>query len=262
MRNEPGGQTERGVGSLANALRLVEVMAGEPASGISELARELGVSKATVDRLLGTLVRAGYAERDADTRKYRLTVKIVALAERVRSRIGLVEIARPRLRALAADLGEAANLGVVRGQDLVYLETVPSSHVFQIEARPGVSLAAYSTGAGKAILAFSRPDIVDAYLRGVRPVAYTPSTLTSVEDIRRELDAVRAAGVAEDRGELLEEAWCLAAPIPGPDGWAAAAVSVTAPRSRYAVKREDIESAVRATACDVAAALAGVAPPR
>ncbi|GAA0997782.1 IclR family transcriptional regulator [Acrocarpospora macrocephala] len=265
MRNESEATSreERGLGSVANALRLLETMARVPQAGVSELARALHLSKASMDRLLSTFTRAGFAEQDPATRKYRLTVKIVALAESVRSRIGLVEIARPHLTGLAEQVHEAVNLGVYLDGGMVYLDSIPSRHTFQIEARPGVMLPAYCTGAGKAILAFSRPEVVESYLAGVAPVAHTRFTLTSVSLIREELESIRRAGFAEDKGELLEEACCAAAPVPGPDGYAVAALSVTAPRSRYSVRRAELISAVTAAAERVTAgiAAAGITAP-
>jgi len=268
MRNgeAASGRADRSLGSVANALRLIEVLARSPHVGVSELARALDLSKASIDRLLTTLTRAGFAEQDPHTRRYRLTVKIVALADGVRSRIGVVEVARPHLAALADQVREGVNLGILREDALVYLETIPSTHTFKIEARPGVTLPAYCTGAGKALLAFSRPPAIEAYLARLAPVAHTPNTLTSTALLRDELTAIQREGFAEDRGELLEEAWCVAAPVLDADGFAVAAVSITAPRSRYAAKRAELASAVTATTRHISAgiAAAGVtpAPPR
>lgn len=237
----------------------MEVMARLPQAGISELARTLRLSKASIDRLLSTLTYEGYAEQDPDTRKYRLSVKIVALAVSVRARSNIVEIAKPYLTELADQVHEGVNLGTFMDGSLVYLDAIPSTYTFSIEAKPGVMLPAYCTGAGKAILAFSRPEVIDSYVADLEPVAHTPFTLTSHTLLRDDLTAIRHAGFAEDRGELLEEAWCVAAPVLAGNGFAIAAVSITAPRSRYAARRAELVSAVTATARRIEA---GIADPK
>lgn len=242
---------QRELGSVANALRMLELLARTPEAGVTELARSLAISKASVDRLLTTLVGAGFVEQNADTRRYRLSFKIAVLAEGVRSRMGIVEIARPYLRRLAERVHEGVNLGLFLDGALVYADTIPSTQPFRIEPRPGIALEPYATGAGKALLAFMAPDAREAYLAGLSPVAHTSTTLTSVPAIRAELERIRHDGHAFDRGERIEEAWCVAAPVLGRDGVAVAAVSVTATRSHFEAKREALVTAVRATAAEI-----------
>lgn len=236
---------------MGNALRMLEFLAATADAGVTELARQLGISKASVDRLLKTLSAAGYVERDPQTRRYRLSLKIAMLAESVRSRSGIVELARPRLRALSQQVHEGVNLGVFLDGALVYADIIPSTHVFRFEARPGTALPAYCTGAGKALLAFLPREELDTYLAGLTPVRHTPTTLTTIPRIRAELQEIRRAGYAFDRGEMLEEGWCVAAPILDREGVGLAAISVTAPRSQFEAKRDKLVVAVVAAAQEI-----------
>lgn len=242
----------RELGSVANALRMLEALAVATDAGVSELARDLAISKASVDRLLTTFASAGFVERDPVSRRYRLSLKIAMLAESVRSRTGIVELARPHLRALSEQVREGVNLGVLVDGALVYAEVIPSAHVFRIEARPGMALPAYCTAAGKALLALLPADQLDAYLAELEPLQHTPTTLTSAARIRAALDEVRRAGYAIDHGEMLEEAYCVAAPVLDRDRRGLAAVSVTVLRSQFEAKRDELITAVTATARDIA----------
>jgi DNA-binding IclR family transcriptional regulator len=246
-----GVDRRRELGSVANALRMVEALSGVSDAGVTELARELGISKATVSRLLATLMSAGFVEQDSESRRYNLSLKIAVLAESVRSRTGVVELARVYLRGLADRVGETVNLGVLLDGALVYADTIPSRHVLGIETRPGSALPAYCTGAGKVLLAHLSPVQLSEYLGALVPVQHTRATLTSTAAIRDELDRVRRAGHALDRGELLEEAWCAAAPISGRDRVVLAAVSVSAPRSHFAAKHDELIAEVTSVAADV-----------
>lgn len=256
-------RSRRELGSVANALRLVELLARTTDAGVTDLARQLGISKASVDRLLTTLVSAGFVEQDPQSRRYRLSLKIVLIAEAVRGRIGIVDVARPRLLALSDEVQEAVNLGVLVDGALVFAEMIPSTHVFRFEPRPGTALPAYCTSAGKTLLAFVTAAKLDRYLATVVPARHTSATLTTVARIRAELEEIRRVGYALDRGELIEEAWCVAAPVLGGDGLAVAAVSVTMPRSHFELKRESVIAAVTVAARDIGdrVALVGVSAP-
>lgn len=237
--------------SVTNSLRLLEELAAVPEAGVSELARGLGVSKSTVDRILRTFAARGFVEQNPETRRYRLSLKIAALAEGVRSRTGIVEVARPFLKELDDRLQEGANLGVFLEGSLVYADSITSGQIFRIAARPGTTLPAYCTGAGKALLAFLPPDRLDRYLEELTPERHTANTLTTIPAIRAALEEIRRDGFALDRGELLEEAFCAAAPILGADGTATAAISITATQSHFESKREEIIAAVREAAAKI-----------
>lgn len=254
----------RELASVANALRMLELLAGARDAGVSEMARQLGISKASVDRLLMTLRSAGFVEQDPRTRRYRLSFKIATLGEAVRSRAGIVDLARPRLRALSELVREGVNLGVFADGVLVYVDLIPSTHIFRIEARAGTTLPAYCTAAGKALLAFMAREGLDAYLADLVAIQHTPSTLTTAAALLAELEEIRRSGYAVDHGELLEEAWCVAAPVFGRDELAAAAVSITAPRSHFQVKSAELIAAVSAAARDISdmAMLAGTFEPQ
>lgn len=262
MRNiddQTADRSDRELGSVANALRLLEVMAWQPDAGVSELARSLQLSKSSVDRLLTTFVRAGFARRDQATRRYSLTVKLVGLAEGVRRRLSIGDIARPHLARLAEAARETVNLSVYSAGSLVYVEVIPSTHTFQIELRAGTVLPAYCTAAGKAILAFSPASDVEAYLAALVAVPYTAATLTTPAELRAELHQIRALGYAIDRGEMLAEAWCAAAPVLDSGRRPMAAVSVTSPRSRFTANQDELTGLVATTAAAIAREVAAPA---
>ncbi len=246
--------------SVANSLRLLEELAAVPEAGVSALARQLEVSKSTVDRLLRTLAGRGFVEQNPDNRRYRLTFKIAVLAEGVRSRTGIVEIARPFLKELDDRLQEGANLGVLVEGSLVYADSINSPQMFRIAARPGTTLPAYCTGGGKALLAFLPPAELDRYLEGLVLERHTANTLTTVPALKAALEEIRGKGFSLDRGELLEEAFCAAAPVLDAKGAGIAAISVTATQSRFEPKRERIIEAVRTAAAQMSELLATQPP--
>lgn len=262
---EPSGSAEeaavparrdREVASVSNAMRLIEALGHVDASGISELARELELSKPAVDRLLSTLVTAGYVESVAETRKYRLTMKLVAVANSIKDRTGLIDLARPKLLELADLFHETVNLGTLYRGSIVYADSIPSRQMFRIEPMPGSEHPAYCTAMGKVVLANSPAEDLEQYLRDFRPVPYTRFTVATAGELRERIEKARVDGYAVDDGELVEEVCCVAAPVLDPRGRAVAAISITTIRSTFTRSREQMAKAVAVAARQVSESLA------
>src|SRR5437763_15479842 len=90
------------VASAQRSLAILDVLADEPALGTNEIARRLGTSASTTSRQLATLVEAGLVEHVPATGRYRLGIRLVALATSVLGRLGVRATAHPPLGALAA----------------------------------------------------------------------------------------------------------------------------------------------------------------
>jgi DNA-binding IclR family transcriptional regulator len=247
---------DREVASVSNAMRLIEALGKVDASGITELARELDLSKPAVDRLLSTLVSGGYVDRVAEGRKYRLTMKLVAVANSIKDRTGLIEMARPKLLELAEMFHETVNLGTLHRGSIVYADSIASRQMFRIEPMPGSEHPAYCTAMGKVVLANSPADELEQYLRDFRPVPYTRFTATTAGEVRERVEKARVDGFAVDDGELVEEVCCVAAPVLDPRGRAVAAISITTIRSTFARAGEQMAKAVVEAARQVSESLA------
>jgi DNA-binding IclR family transcriptional regulator len=247
---------DREVASVSNAMRLIEALGRVDASGITELARELELSKPAVDRLLSTLMTAGYVEHVAESRKYRLTMKLVAVANSIKDRTGLLDLARPKLLELADMFHETVNLGTLHRGSIVYADSIASRQMFRIEPMPGSEIPAYCTAMGKVVLANSPADELEQYLRDYRPVPYTRFTATTAGELRERIEKARIDGYAVDDGELVEEVCCVAAPVLDPRGQAIAAISITTIRSTFTRSGDQMAKAVVEAARQVSEAIA------
>src|ERR1051326_9101181 len=82
-----------------------------PALGISELARELALTRSTAHRYVATLASLGFLDQDTATRKYRLGPRVLDLGFSVLGSLELREIAAPYLRRLTAATRHNPKLG-------------------------------------------------------------------------------------------------------------------------------------------------------
>jgi DNA-binding IclR family transcriptional regulator len=78
------------------------------------------------------------------------------------------------------------------------------------------------------LLAFSPQEVLDAALAGPLP-RRTARSLGTLEEVRRELAAIRQRGYALDREEAAAGVACVAVPVLAGDGSAVAAISVSYP---------------------------------
>ena len=107
--------------TLARGLMILELLGdSEDGLGITELADQLQIDKGSASRMMQTLAKYGFAEKDADTRRYRLGPKVVTLSRSLLSQMPLRETAKPFLRRLVEETGECAHLGVFSQGKVLY----------------------------------------------------------------------------------------------------------------------------------------------
>ena len=242
--------------SVQKALRVIDHLAENGPSGVSNLGRSLEVTIGTAHRLVTTLVGAGYVVQHPDKR-YGLSPKIVELARKIRPSAGLVEIARPHLERLMALTGETVNLGTLIEDEVLYVDHVVTEQMLAFNVRIGSRAPVFATALGRVLLAYATPDVQDSYLRRLKSIARTASRpAPTVEELRRLLASVRTNGHAEEDGGLVAEVACVAAPVLNLRGQVVAAVSISGPRSRICVRRNDLAVMVRDGAGAIGEAIA------
>lgn len=207
---------------------------GSPVLTLPQIAERSGLPKSTTHRILDELVRLRWLEHGAGG--YRLGIRAVELGGLAVAHSSLREATAPLLHDLHTRTGVTAHLAVLDRLDVVYLDRVAGRASHGPQTRVGGRTPAHATAAGKAILAWTDPRLVDAMLRG-RMVARTPRTLVTMEALESELAAIRArGGVAFDKGESAPGVACVAAPLRG-TGRAVAAVSLTGDAKRMDLER-------------------------
>jgi DNA-binding IclR family transcriptional regulator len=251
----PAMTTRPPVGSVARALALLDVLAEHPDGlGVNELARRIGVNASTASRLLATIEQHGLVERPPGG-PYRLGLKLVALADRVLAGLDVRERARPWLTWLAEQTGETATLSVPGGGEAITIDFVPSASSVASMARVGRPSVPHATAAGKVMLAFG-PGVAGLG-PGALP-AFTERTIVDRDRLARELDRVRADGVAEAAGEREPDLSALAAPVFARGRELAAIVGVQGPATRMTqARRRELQAPLRRAATEISRSLGG-----
>src|SRR5580700_10153442 len=179
--------------SLARGLRVIESFEGHhQGRSIIEISRSTGLSRASIRRLLLTLQLLGYVERSRQV--YRLKNQVLRLGFSYLSSSSVVEAARPVLEHITEQLHESSSMTMLDNGEIVYVARSAASRVLAAGLSVGSRLPAYCTSMGRVLLAALPDEGLDAYLRDLRPRAYTPKTLTRIPQIRKAILQVRKDG--------------------------------------------------------------------
>lgn len=222
---------------------------------LSEIAAKTGLTRGTARRFLLTLEALGYLRFDG--KAFRLAPKVLNLGYAYLSSLPLWKAAQPIMQDVVDELDESCSLGVLDGQEVVYIARIPPKHLSFIPVNLGTRMPAHINAMGQVLLAEFGAQELDAYFRNATFEKITRYTLTDEVAIRKVL-----ARVARDRYALSDRQLqigirSIAVPIPAKSGRAEVAINATANESR-ATKRDLIERflpVLRAAADQLAHAL-------
>lgn len=222
------------VQSLAKGFRILEVFGGDSDElTLSEVALAAGLDPGTAHRMLNTIVDLGYIERVPDTRRFRLTLKVLDLGFHAIAHRDIRSLVRPALRRLVSETNEAASFGILNGADVLYLERVRAGLTrLGVDIRVGTTVPAQHSIIGHCILAF-RDEGAAAPLAGRAGArSLPPGRSIDGSELEQSLAEIRRDGFALRPSTLSEGLRILAVPVKDMDGLALGAISVAAPASR------------------------------
>jgi IclR family transcriptional regulator, pca regulon regulatory protein len=255
------GASDGGTGtsqSLERGLAILSSFGSDrPLIGVSELSRELGLSRSTAHRYIATLARLGYLQQDADSKRYRLGPRVLDLGFSAINSMDLREVSAPHLRQLSDETEHTVNLAILDGTDVVYIERCrtarPGQREIDLNLHVGARLPAYCTAMGKAILAYLPDDRREELIEKIEFVQRGPNTLTNAEAFREELVRIRALGVAVNDEELAYGLRSIAAPIHSHSGDVIAALNLAVHRTMVSMDEliAHYGPAVKRTAHDI-----------
>ena len=217
--------------SIERALLCMEILANSAKGwmGLTEMSNQSELDKATVSRILKTLLSLGYVEFLPEYRGYRMTAKILTVASSAMRAMSPRTELRRVMESLSQEFGETVNVGILNENKVVYIEKIESMYLVRADLTIGMSVPLWCTGLGKAILA-QRPDLVRLAANELRKI--TSHTISEMDHLRDELDRIREQGFAVDNEEYIIGLRCVAAAIRGDEGTTKCAVSVAGPVSR------------------------------
>lgn len=214
--------------AVERALAMLEAVAQEP-EGLSnaEISRKLQIPKSSASYILRTLQAQNYINRDEETGKYRVGLKILGLSRGALSGIDVREVALPIMRHLVEKTNLTCHLAILDGPDAVYIEKVEPTGFLRVDTWVGRRMKVHATSVGKALVAHIAQEKLEKIISQAGMDKRTPKTITTMPRLLKELDKVRTQGYAVDDEENNIGARCLGAPVFNQQGNIEAAVGLS-----------------------------------
>lgn len=213
-----------------------------------EITEKLGYTQSTVFRIIANLEDEGYLEKNRETGKYRLGMKLFFLGSRVKPYGHLKRTARPLLRKLSQQTGETVHLAVLYKYKALYLDKIEGNHTVRVVvSQVGHKLPAHCSGVGKVLLANLPLNEVQEVIEENGLPAITPNTITTWNHLKLELEKTREQGFAIDNEEIEMGVKCVAAPVFAGEQ-VLAALSVSVPKERFEKVSSDLTRMAMQTA--------------
>ena len=191
---------------------------------LGDIAARAQLPKSTVHRILRRLVERGYARAQGDG-VYVLGPRVLTMAGEMLQGLDATALAAPVLRELHADVGHTVHFAMLSDDEAVYLEKLVDPGLpYQFASRVGGRILLHCTAIGKSLLAAMENEVA-ARLELVRR---TPRTIVSADELRAELERVRARGFAVDDEENERNIRCVGAAVRDHTDAATHAISVSA----------------------------------
>ncbi len=218
---------------LERALIILEHLLHYPNGlGVSEITRLLGFPNNSVYRIVNTLFKFGYLNRNEDTKKYTVSRKLFSMAYGSADENNLLENSLDVMRQLRDETKETVVISIIDNNEGLILEQVQGLHHFRFVCDPGTRQDIHTSASTKAILAFTEESQCEAIIKQMKLPRLTESTITSKSEFRKILQEVHKRGFALDLAEALDGVICVAAPILNMQGEAIAAITITGPSTR------------------------------
>jgi DNA-binding IclR family transcriptional regulator len=233
-----------GIQVINRAARILRAVRDE-GDGLSlgQIAERVDLPRSTVQRIVHALVEERLLMAASPNGRVRLGMEILALANS--SKIDIVEIAHPHLKALSESTGETVDLAVLRKDHLVFVDQVAGSHRLRAVSAVGELFPLYCTANGKACLSLLEDSEIRQRLKN-RELRIVGGKIRSVASLIDELKTVRRSGIAFDEEEHSSGISALGTAFRDQAG-TIYAISIPAPTSRFKESREKVGPQLLAT---------------
>lgn len=220
----------------------------------AEISTRMGIATSTASYILNRLEKSGFLQRQTETGRYEIGMKVVALAHAPLRDMGLRRTAEPVLRRLAGQTDASSFIGVLERGHVMIVDKVEKPDLAVIDMDIGVRYPVHSTALGKTLMAYLPENRVRLLFDRVPFVKSSPRTIDSKSRLLEDLKRVKKQGYAISDGELFMGIRAIAAPIFGANEEIRAALSATG--FSVAIDDKRMIGAVQAAAHEISMRLA------
>jgi len=221
------------VPALDRTLDILELLSSaDKGLSLSALSQQLDLPKNAVFRITQTLMARGYLDRDAKTKEFGLTSKLMRIASFRANRLSLPELALQEMRALRDQTRETVQLGTLSGNEGVIIEQIEGLEPLRIVVDIGLRFLLHCNAPGKMLLAHMPIPKRKKRIEEMDLDARTSRTITDRSKLHLECERILDLGYSVDFAESNEGIHCIAGPIFNPDQTLAGTLWISGPSKR------------------------------
>ena len=212
--------------SLYKGLRVLQSFSRRQSGmTLSAVAAAVGLNRATTRRFLLTLLDLGYVETDG--KLFRLTPKVMTLGYTYLASLPWWQLASPVVEELSRRLEESCSIGVLSGDQLIFVVRVQGPRLLAMHLTPGRSVPVHVTAIGRVLLAERSPEEIDRFLARTPLERLTAHTVTQPAQLKAALRECRDRGYALVDQELEPGLRAIGVPVRDHSGHAVAAIGMS-----------------------------------
>ncbi len=229
---------KQGTSSTAlKALRTLDIVASSQSDlSIQDVADQLKTDKITAYRMLITLHNAGYLVKNEETKRYRLSYKVVSLCRNLLAENEVTNLIMRTLKELSQKTQETLHYSVLDGHEAVLIHRVKGSQLVNVDFQIGDRSPLHCTSIGKVLLAYQEPVIINQVIDAGLP-RFAPNTIVDPEAFRKELKKIKIEGFGLDDHEFADNMRCIAVPVFENGGVVRSGISISGPDSRLTLEK-------------------------
>jgi IclR family KDG regulon transcriptional repressor len=199
---------------------------------VTEISKILSMLPSKVSRMLGTIEKDGFLEKNPETKKYRLGIRFFELGVVYAFHLPLRRIIRPHIEQMAKELNLTVGWAILRNNRVIVVDRIQNMNIDMLAQRIGLNLPIHTTAIGKLLLAYLPEEEQDKILESIDLVKLTDATMVDKKIIKESLKVVKERGYATDEGETHEDLNGIAAPIKNSTGGVVAAIHLMGENTR------------------------------
>jgi DNA-binding IclR family transcriptional regulator len=200
--------------------------------GVTEISKTLNMLPSKVSRMLGTIEKEGFFEKNPETKKYRLGIRFFELGVVYAFHLPLRRIIRPHIEQMSKELNLIVGWAILRNDRVIVVDRIQNMNIDLLAQRIGLNLPIHSTAIGKLLLAYLPEEEQDKILESIDLIKFTKATVIDKKLIKEHLKVIKEKGYSRDERETHDDLNGLAAPIKNTNGDVIAAIHLMSENSK------------------------------
>ncbi len=217
---------------------------------------ELDLPRQSVHRLVAQLETLGLVLREPGSDRFSVGPRLRTLSLSCISSYQQTSATHRILIDLVKEVGETCNVGMLDGNEILYIDRVECDWPLRVQLKPGSRVPVYCTAIGKLLLAFSESRARRKVIESLRLIPLTENTITDPVLLDLAFEEIQTRDFAINREEDALGLIAVAVPIRDPAGEVVAGLGMHAPTARMSIERaKGYLPKLRVAAAEMATAL-------